>query len=175
MALNFYSDSISARLYRWFYGLEEYELSENLCPYARKLILMYILILPYSVLVIPSIIIEYFEKDTVYERNHTFFRLATTFGVAFIGLILLGLITTPYTLLYGDLNGHRWFECFSSFGIVIWFLIIAGGLYFLIKEGVIYLKDTTTDVVEDSVLVSYLKAKHDKICPRINWTRKKDN
>lgn len=174
MALNFYSDSISARLYRWFYGIEEDELSQNLCPYVRKLVLMYILILPYSLLVIPSILIEYFSKETVYEKNHTTYRLATTFGVSFVSLLLFSIIVTPYTIFFGDINGNKWYEFVAPLGICLWGIFIFISLYFLIKEGINYVRHNANEInSEDSIIVSYLKAKHDKLCPRITWSKKK--
>ena len=59
MKLN--SNSISSKLYRWFYGTKE--LPNNLCPYFWKLVLAWLVLIPYSLVCLPVILTEIYDKE----------------------------------------------------------------------------------------------------------------
>ena len=61
-------NSTSAQLYRWFYATTT--MPQSLCPYFWKLVIMWLLILPYSILSLPVILMDLkdFEHRTMGER-----------------------------------------------------------------------------------------------------------
>jgi hypothetical protein len=54
-------NSLTAKLYRWFYN--QYEMPNSLCPYFWKMIIMYVFIIPYSIISLPQIIFELITKE----------------------------------------------------------------------------------------------------------------
>jgi acyl-homoserine lactone acylase PvdQ len=54
-------NSTSAQLYRWFYATEQ--MPQSLCPYFWKLVLMWVFILPYTILSLPVILMDLKDPD----------------------------------------------------------------------------------------------------------------
>jgi hypothetical protein len=179
MKLN--SNSISSKLYRWFYGTKE--LPNNLCPYFWKLVLAWLVLIPYSLVCLPVIITEILDKDYRYNDNSTGKRIglsvityALLFGIcsmiAFIGVFF---IKPEKDTLY---------EVMALGGFVLWAL----GFIFGIIEGTKALKEwnQTRKIKYDEngyriwdqpkeektyLVVEFIKAKYYKYCPKIEWVK----
>jgi len=64
--MNLSSTTLVARLYRWFYNQDK--MPTNLCPYFWRLVLMWILIIPLSLLSFIGLFLTRFDKTTWGER-----------------------------------------------------------------------------------------------------------
>lgn len=174
-------NSIHSKLYRWFWIKDK--MPENLCPYARRSIGMYLLILPYVLLSIPVILIEEVViKDDSDKLDKTHHRPLMSM---LIYLMLFLLYCAGYTLIFiwnadspiSDSNPHK---LQFSIGIIIWFFAIFIPSYYGIKILIENIKEKIRDrryekqfkeVLKkpDNWLVAFYKAHHDKICPKIEW------
>lgn len=169
-------NSIHAKLYRWFWIKDK--MPENLCPYARRSIGMYLLILPYVLLSIPVILIESFIKDNSdkLEKMHQ----RPIIGVILYFMLFM-LYCAGYTLIFiwtansplSDSNPHK---IEFTIGVIIWFFTIFIPSYYGIKLLIQNIKEKRYEKQfkelpekPDNWLVSFYKAHHDKICPKIDW------
>jgi hypothetical protein len=156
---------------------------ENLCPYARRSVGMYLMILPYILLSAPVIIIEalFFKKQG--DRIDTWHHRPSISAVIYIMLFML--YCSIYTIIFiwsadkplADSNPNK---VQFVVGSIVWiFTIIVSGGYGIkklienIKENIRnkrYEKQFK-EVPEkpDCWLVAFYKAHHDKICPKIEW------
>ena len=120
-------NSISARLFRWFYATNG--MPKNLCPYFWKLVLMWVFILPYTILSLPVILRDW--KDPYYrttlERMGTgvlvwfflgiaicmlswvglFFTLPTKDGT-FMHILVIGGIGWMFSIVIGGIEIFKW-------------------------------------------------------------------
>lgn len=183
MTLNL--DSVSARLYRWFYDKEQ--MPDNLCPYFWKLVLMWLMILPYMVVTLPVQIITKFRQKPIDET------IAYTIGVYILLAMLVIYLILPIHLFFG-VDG--WFIDGALPGsALLWTVTIALGIYGLIeflrkkykKSKRMY--DEYGDpyygydsygrkiyypIKKPNIIVEFIKAKYNKYCPKITWDKKTD-
>lgn len=173
-------NSLNAKLYCWFYGQSDSQLPNNLCPYFWKLVLAWLLIIPYGIYSLPHIIIlEVFDKTYKNGENSTGFRLASSSAIYVICFILLCMgtaVATMFTTLYqGTFFGHIWIG-----GFMFWVVTIIVLIYFGIKALVENIKNKKRKVYDDygnriypvkksNVLIEFIKAKYNKYCPKIDW------
>lgn len=140
MKLN--SNSLSSKLYRWFYGTND--LPNNFCPYFWKLLLAWVTLIPYALFCTPVIIYELIDKHNnryEYSDNSVGERLGYSIGIYFL-LILIGLIRLVEYIrernkqrkIKYDENGRR------------------------IREE-----------PKPNLFIEFIKAKYNKHCPRIDW------
>jgi hypothetical protein len=180
MKLN--QNSISARLYRWFYLTED--MPKNLCPYFWKLVLMYILLIPCSVLYLPITIARIEATETGERVALGFFSWLAVFGA----IVMLFPITYFF---YGWFPEKSHFGAWQNVGIALWIcaFIIASSLGLLRilnkrKEKMrmkhrqyIWNEDgeyvSNPDYVpyepKPNILIEFVKAKYNKYCPQIEW------
>lgn len=184
MELKLNHKGITARLYRWFYV--EDKMPENLCPYFWKCVSMYILLLPYTIFCLPSIILDaIFKKQEWFNVNNNGDRRSMSV-IFYIGCLLLllmigslSIFTKPFE--YVEANWGLYFV-----GLLGWFvLFVVGFVYAGKKIQQAYknkIKDKTTEEIESdvklktsSMIVSFYKAKKEKYCPKIEWLNKYKN
>jgi hypothetical protein len=98
MKLN--KNSVSSRLYKWFYGVSEYQgLPNNLCPYFWKVVLMYLTIIPYTLISIPVVVYDMFDKQYENGERKTGERLGISVGI-YIGLFILTTLISAILALF---------------------------------------------------------------------------
>jgi len=178
MKLN--QNSVSVKLYKWFYGVSEYQgLPNNLCPFFWRVVLMYLTFIPYVWLSIPVVVYDLFDKQYKNGDRKIGERLGVSFGVYIAILIVLALITAIVGL-FVKFEPKTLFGNLMVGGIVFWvFLLIIG-----IIEGFKYLRDYSTrdesyyDYDQDKWVVKkakinltaeFIKAKYHKYCPKLEW------
>ena len=176
-------NSISAKLYRWFYN--EAAMPNNLCPYFWKLVLMYVTILPYVLISLPAQLITKFKAKDIGET------FAYTFAFYFVLFCLFTLSLLPINLFI-DFSSH-FLESFLSGSIILWAFIllflIGYGIKLLIRMvknwrrpkkmydeyGYVYygLDENGHKIYhpkpKPNILVEFIKAKYNKYCPKIDW------
>jgi hypothetical protein len=170
-------NSLTAKLYRWFYN--QYEMPNSLCPYFWKMIIMYVFIIPYSIISLPQIIFELITK----ERSEAP-RIAIggiLYILLFFGLtILFTLVTLP---IWGYFPPNSVGNSFQIIGTICF----VGGLSVLITHLIInyrlnrnrrfivdkktgqYIKNPKYKGEKPNLVKEFIKAKYNKYCPKINW------
>lgn len=180
------TNSLNAKLYCWFYSQTSENLPTNLCPYFWKLVLAWILVIPYGIFTLPSILLfELFSKGYKNGDKKTGERFAISVAI-YIGLFLLlcmgSAIATMFTTLHrGTFFGEIWLV-----GIMIWFVIIVCSIWFGIKSLIEYIQYSRRVYDEDGyriygkpkdekvrIIIEFIKAKYNSYCPKIDWTDKK--
>ena len=181
MKLN--SNSISSKLYRWFYGTNV--LPNNLCPYFWKLVLAWLVLIPYSLVCLPVIIMEIKDKDYRYHDNSTGKRIGYSILLYFI-LFCIGCMLSLIASFFVTPEETSFYMFTATLGACIW--IIAIGVVLL--EGVSELKKRNlkrkrkydkngrriwSEPKEEKtyLVVEFVKAKYNKYCPKIDWTGNK--
>lgn len=170
-------NSVSARLYRWFYATSV--MPQSLCPYFWKLILMWVFILPYTILSLPCILIDLKESDykTTGERA----------GVGLIMWFIIGMITCMLSwigLFFVTPTKESLFINMLFIGGIGWmFAIIIGcvALFKWIKEKwenrhIRYDENGRRiwEPKQSSIVAEFIKAKYNKYCPKIDWKHNND-
>lgn len=168
-------NSISANLYRWFYATSK--MPQTLCPYFWKLILMWVFILPYTILSLPVILMA--RKDT--EHRSTGERAGIGVIIWFI-LFMLGCMLSYVGLFWANPKKDTFFLFTLTVGFIGWALTIifsAVGLFKWTKEKlenrhIRYDEDgyRIWDPVKEkqpSIIKEFVKAKYHKYCPKIDW------
>lgn len=175
MELN--SNSLIAKLYRWFY--KQNEMPNSLCPYFWKMIMMYVLIIPYSIISLPQIIFELITKER--SEGPRMALGAILYIMLFFGLtIIFTLITLPIWGYFPSDSIGITFQITGSIGFL-------GGLSVLFTHLIItYRQNRTRKFIFDkktdgyirnpkykgekpNLVKEFIKAKYNKYCPKINW------
>ena len=158
--INLNLNSFSTKLYMWFYGKTQNSIGDDFCVYFRKLIWMYIMLIPGLIYLIPSILISFLPKsEKLFEYSFDVQIVHST--IIYIFLMSLYPIFYPFILLTNYhydkmiLNLSVIYDCF-----IILILIISGICYFFKKHK------------SDNIFVNYYKAKKEKYCPKIKWVNK---
>ena len=170
MKLN--KNSISAKLFRWFYGTTE--LPTNLCPYFWKLVMAYVFAIPLFIISIPSILpYSIIDKDTCNESLGS--RILMGFIYWFI-LFLLIIALTPIMLFWHTPHKDSLLETLIEIGVFIWMLGLIFGFAWFIE----YLKEKSLErkwergnlpkkEKRSNIIVEMVKATYYKYCPKIDW------
>jgi len=171
-------NSLSAKIYRWFYQV--YDMPSNLCPYFWKLAFMYLVIIPYSIIVLPKII---FRKDSGSDDVRIISSLLI-WTIAFFGFTA---IYSPVTyLIWGVGPKNSGMDALQRVGLIVWVVSVVA----LILLWIFNLKPSKRnqkriwsneeyDYIDNpdyrpSFLVitkEFIKAKYYKYCPKIDWTK----
>lgn len=184
MKLN--QNSISARLYRWFYLTED--MPTNLCPYFWKLVVMYILLIPVGIITLPTI----FSKRIHYGDFNFTERLIVSF-VSWALMFFVFIAIFPITYLFvGWFPKDTTFNAWQIIGLGLWIGVIIGCLITLPiylykrrkeKHQQRYKKSIWNEEFGDyvdnpdyvpyeskpNILIEFIKAKYNKYCPKIDW------
>ena len=177
-------NSLSARLYRWFYITDH--MPPTLCPYFWKLVLMWILILPYSFLCLPLIIVK--QDEEILE-----WRVRPIFGVVLYGVVFVTFLALfPLTyFIWGLFEVKSVFLQWQVAGMLIWVIIIVYAIVWAIvklnsrrklarrRRQLEYIWNDKGDYVlnpdyvhyepRPNIIVEFIKAKYNKYCPKIDW------
>ena len=178
MKLN--KNSFTSKLYKWFYGVREYQgLPNNLCPYFWKVVLMYLTIIPYTLISIPVVVYDLFDKQYTNGDRKTGERLGISVGV-YIALFVLAALISAIAALFLNVEKNSLFEFLVVGGCLFW----AGLTIIGVIEGVKYLREysTTNESFYDpqqerwvtkktkvNMTSEFIKAKYNKYCPKIDW------
>lgn len=181
MNLNY--NSITAKIYRWFYRTSN--MPSSLCPYFWKMIIALLLAIPLWTLLLPAL--EFREEDEERVKIGTAilaylavfvayctFRLGHQFYSGTITLELLRMKPT-IVIVIGFLS---WIGIFSGtalvIGLVIVRLIVKCEAFLVTKlialrklKKPIEKKDKSITVFD--LMREYAKAKYKNYCPQINW------
>lgn len=175
MKLNINSNT--AQLYRWFYGTVK--MPDSLCPYFWKLVLMWLLIVPYSILSLPVIIIERLDRSRCHSTGE---RAGMGFILWFITFMLICMITLIAPIFIGLPTKDTLYMQLFATGTIGWLFAITIGIY----QGIQYLKrkwerrnikyDANGYRIWDepvekqpNIIVEFVKASYNKYCPKIDW------
>lgn len=128
-------NSFNAKLYCVFYGITRKKLPRNTLVFNLKLILAYILIVPFGILFSPTTLMEYLEY-----RNGTFNygsfdykeRVAISVGVYLTLLAMVALIL-PFGEFFGPYS-NQYVGALSKIGFGFWILIIVFQLSKLVNK-----------------------------------------
>jgi hypothetical protein len=158
MELN--KNSISARLYRWYYNNQ---LPTNLCPYFWKLVIMYILIVPFVVISLPILLIDRFKIANSEKVDIIFSSCFFYFGLYLVGCILM---VPLYLLYFIPINGFT--QNSFMLGVTMFLLLCGIGLTELCKL-IYHGEEPVFKEKKPNILVEMAKAKYHKYCPQIKW------
>lgn len=178
MKLN--QNSVSAKLYKWFYGVSEYQgLPNNLCPYFWKVVLMYLTIIPYILFSIPVVVYDMFDKGYDNGDRKTGERLGIAAGV-YIGIFVVTALITAIVGFFIHIESKSFWEFCQLTGCLVWGgIIVVGGI-----ESVKHLREYTTinksyyseeenkwvyKKTKVNMTAEFIKAKYNKYCPKIDW------
>jgi hypothetical protein len=185
MQLN--KNSISAKLYRWFYN--QNVMPNNLCPYFWKLVLMWITILPFILITLPAQIITKFDRKTFGES------IGYTFAFYFVSFALMVFAILPISFFTTFADGGFW-DSMRIGSILFWGGLIILALYYGIKYLFIWFKEGRKLYDEDgrryygydsernkiyyktkkpNIIAEFIKAKYNKYCPKIDWNDEGNN
>jgi hypothetical protein len=177
--MKYNANSLNSKLYRWFYAQSKNALPSNLCPYFWKLVMAWVVLIPYALFCAPSIILnEAFSKgyrNGQVKTGERMFHSVVVYLLIFVLLAMGAAVATLFTTLYkGTFFGEIWFG-----GVVFWILLIGFGIIEGIKALIEYIKDSRKVYDEDgyrvypdkkpNLLIEFFKAKYNKYCPKIEW------
>ena len=162
MKLN--KNSISAKLFRWFYRTSE--LPTNLCPYFWKLVMAYVFAIPLFIITLPYAIID---KDSYNESlgNRIWKGL-----VCWFGLFLLITALTPIMLFWYTPVKDSFLEILIHCGFLVWLAgLIIGIIWFIhyLGEKIKERRNLPKEEKRSNIIVEMVKATYYKYCPKIDW------
>lgn len=174
MILN--ENSLNANLYRWFYG--KFNLPTNLCPFFWKVVAAWILLIPFSLFSLPTIVMDIFSNNFTLGKGKPDDRLFISITI-WIVLYLLTCMGLGIALFFTELGD---FGNMGRAGIVIWILVlIIGATYFFVSAYDKY-QDSKKKYDQwgyriyeektDNILIGFIKAKYNEWCPVITWVKK---
>lgn len=147
MLLN--QNSISAKLYRWYYNTNS--MPQNLCPYFWQLVIMWVTILPLTLFSLP------FQLGTKFDKASWDERLSTSFIFYLLLILLFGVVLYSIKLI-SQLTALEL--------IMIGVMVCGFGIGILIAK---YFRKDYSKPKEPSVIIEFAKASYNKYCPKIDW------
>lgn len=165
MKLNY--NSVSANIYRWFYSTTN--MPSNLCPYFWRWLIMWILIIPYSLLVLPYYIFN--RRSDPHRGERPFFGLLFYIGLA-LGLSMILSAIHIFTPIQFPLS----LTTLIDIGNCIWTVLVISlfaRIVDFIKSKIFHKKNPSVQrSFGSSLIIEYIKSTYNKSCPRIDWIRK---
>ena len=162
MKLN--KNSISAKLFRWFYGTSERP--TNLCPYFWKLVMAYVFAIPLFIIPLPYVIIE--KSSSIESLNS---RIWGGF-VCWVILFLLITALTPIMLFWHTPVKDSLLETLIEIGVFTWITgLIIGIMWFIhhLGEKIKERRNLPKEEKRSNIIVEMVKATYYKYCPKIDW------
>ena len=170
-------NSITSQLYRWFYAT--YKMPQTLCPYFWKLVIMWILIVPYSILALPYVIVSWKKGDRI---GDSFLEKPGSGAFMWLGLGLVSVMIFSISIFWVSFPKDSFQQGMQILGIMLWAVTILISLW----QGAKWLKEkwemSKIKYDEDgyriwpepkekkpSIIVEFVKAKYNKYCPKIDW------
>jgi|LakMenEpi03Aug12_release.lakeMendotaPanAssembly.Ray.scaffolds.fasta_scaffold1349556_1 hypothetical protein len=173
MTLN--QNSTSARLYKWLYGTQD--LPNNLCPYFWKVVLAYLVIVPYILLALPYLIVLAIYKES--SKDDSFGKRIGIGFVLYFSIWCAASALCFIAMFFVTPTRHSLYEFMSLMGSLIWLIgLVLGGnhLWDEYKErkrtSRIRYNEYGYRIYEEpksNLIVEFVKAKYGKYCPKINW------
>ncbi len=165
MILN--KNSVSARLYRWFYNKIEEEMPTNLCPYFWKLLLMWLLFIPVFIITLPGEIFFWVTDD--YDSGFgPKLGFTIVLYVALYALTCMGLAVSLFFVTY--VKGS-FLAISSQGGLTLWSAGIIITIYCLINKAISRIKRISKEpkLNNKTIVSEFIKAQLGKYCPKIDW------
>ena len=166
MKLN--KNSISAKLFRWFYRTSE--LPTNLCPYFWKLVMAYVFVIPVFITTLPYVIIDKYSWSLSLGN-----RIWKGFVYWFI-LFLLIVALSPIMLFWYTPVKDSFLEILMIYGFFVWAAgLLIGIIWFIhhlgekIKERKWKGRNLPKKEKRSNIIVEMVKATYYKYCPKIDW------
>lgn len=180
MKLN--KNSLNAKLYCWFYGVGTYQLPSNLCPYFWKLVLAWVLVLPYVIFSLPFILThEIFDKSYKNGQNSFNERMGIS-AIIYVFLFVLFALGVGVGALFTTYEKGSIFLNVLPGSILFWIGLVLIGIYQGIKALVNWIKEPKKvydkhgyrvyPEKKPNLVVEFVKAKYGQYCPKIDWTNK---
>lgn len=177
MKLSTHSKNI--QFYSWFYGLDGYSLTKqkNFCPIFWKLVIAYLLAIPYVIFCLPVILMEIFNKNYENGDNSPSFRIGmSTFS--YIGFFVIFCMVMGVSLFFVEYDKDTLFKQFAYVGMVFWFAGFCIGISELHKYIIKKYKQKRNiyrigSEKNPNLIVIGIKSWYEKNCPRIEWTDSK--
>jgi len=161
MKLN--QNSLSAKLYRWFYKTDT--MPTNLCLYFWKLVTAVILSPLFAIYTLPYEIINYkrSRRDTYGDM------LEILLGSWCLIAVIICMISSLGLFFYTP-DKNALLLTIMVIGSCFWGCLILVGIGWGINETVKYLKSKKSNTEKtDNIIVEMVKAKYHKYCPKIDW------
>jgi hypothetical protein len=161
MKLN--QNSISAKLYRWFYKTDT--MPTSLCPYFWKLVTAVILSPLLAIYTLPYEIINYKRSrwDTYGEM----------LGISFVYWALIAVVICMISslgLFFYMPDTDSLLGVMMILGLCVWASLIIVGIIWSIFKTKEYLQSKNSNTEKtDNIIVEMVKAKYHKYCPKIDW------
>jgi hypothetical protein len=140
---------------------------------------MYLTIIPYTLISIPVVVYDLFDKQYENGDRKTGERLGISVGV-YIALFILATLISAILALFIKVEKNTLFEFLVVGGCLFWTGLIVIGVI----EGVKHLREySTTDKsyysetekkwiyekTKVNLTTEFIKAKYNKYCPKIDW------
>jgi len=160
MELN--SNSFSAKLYCWFYDKRSFELPESLCPYFWKLLIAYVVVIPYCIFALPVLWLNNWRNESIARGV-----FGSILAYALIYMIFTFLLI-PYGLVFG-LAKSAFIKVSFNVGIQVWVVFIIVFLSHSISWLYKFITNKKFKPKKPNLLKEFTLAKINKVCPKITW------
>jgi len=153
------TESTHAKVYKYVYNKENYNLPINLCSYFWAMILAFILFIPKVITSLPIIFTKLFNKKINIKNN-----INILYGIGIYMIITLISGSFCYIFLKNDLTR-------SCLTVNILFVIVSLIFTFTVYNDERKIKNLEKKYFtkQDGIIKSFIKAKYNKYCPKINW------
>jgi hypothetical protein len=171
-------ESTTASLYRWYYATKN--MPQSLCPYFWKVVIMYLTIIPYTILSLPYMVLNGKDKSSAWGEKP---------GSGFLIWVGLGLVASMFwslTIFFVGLFPKDSFaQGMQILGLMLWVVAIGTSIGLLVRWLVEKHKQSKIKYDEygyriwepvkqkdPNLIVEFIKASYNKYCPKIDWTSK---
>jgi hypothetical protein len=179
-------NSTIAKLYRWVFATSE--MPKSLCPYFWKLFLMWVILIPYTILSAPYMVMNRKRRfDGELERGTDFLEKPGSGFLIYGALGLLLMMIFSISIFWIKFPDDSLPETFQIIGIMLWCVVIISGLVYLFKtlkekwnnRNIRYDENgyriwEPVEPKSDPVISTFIKATYNKYCPRIEWFNPND-
>lgn len=177
--MNLNLNSQTAKMYRWFYATGS--MPNTLCPYFWKLVIMWIFIVPYSILSIPYLFMNYFTDKDWSNKGTSIIEKPFAGGLLWVMVFLVGAMLFSISLFWVVFPEESFLFIVQLFGTIMWLAAFGYGIYFVtgwafekyknskIKYDADGYRIWDEPKKQDSVVIHFIKATYNKYCPKIDW------
>ena len=173
-------NSTSARLYRWVFATSR--MPDSLCPYFWKLVLMWIVLIPYTILSLPYMVMQKLSENNFFDRGNSFGEKPGSGLVVWGAIYLAGVMLFSISAFWVDFPKDSYGQNMQILGIFLWIITLGVGGWNGAKWLIEKYKDSKIKYDEngyriwepvkeksDSIVVSFVKSTYHKYCPKIEW------
>ena len=179
--MNLDYNATTSKLYRWFYSTSI--MPKSLCPYFWKLCVMWLMIIPYSLVILPAIMVGGAKVYCSFAK-----RLDTSMRIYFT-ILLVSILLIPIIGLFDVYPvGSALFDDLMLIGLFTWVCVILLSIIVSLILLVNYFADMYKDYnvekflkevgqeksePKPSIIIEFIKSSYKKYCPKINWENDK--